>query len=191
MNMIEQVYWQTTTEMPGGENLADLPDRVDVAVIGGGIPGLAAARQLGRRGVRVALLEAETPGWGAAFFPETNTSIRESAKILRREMIHVYPQLKGIEIEYAWGGTLDFAFDMMPHAGQLDGITYALGFAGHGVALGTHLGARLADALLDGTVRELPYAAYDFPSAPLGLYNGKPWFLPLVGAWHKILDWIQ
>ena len=63
MNITEQVYWQTTTAMPGGENLAELPDRVDVAVIGGGIPGLAAARQLGRRGVRGALLEAETPAW--------------------------------------------------------------------------------------------------------------------------------
>ncbi len=129
-------------------------------------------------------------GGRAAFFPETASTIRESVKILRREMIHVYPQLKASTVEYAWGGTLDFAFDQMPHAGQLDGIYYALGFAGHGVALGTHLGTRLADAIVDGTVRELPYASYDFPSAPLGLYNGKPWFLPLIGAWHRILDLI-
>jgi glycine/D-amino acid oxidase-like deaminating enzyme len=129
-------------------------------------------------------------GGRAAFFPETASTIRESAKILHREMIHVFPQLKDTKVEYAWGGTLDFAFDQMPHAGQLDGIYYALGFAGHGVALGTHLGMRLADAILDGTVRDLPYAVYDFPSAPLGLYNGKPWFLPLIGLWHRILDWI-
>ena len=58
------------------------------------------------------------------------------------------------------------------------------------LALGTHLGTRLADAILDGTVEELPYAAYDFPGAPLGLYNGKPWFLPLIGVWHRILDLI-
>jgi hypothetical protein len=49
----------------------------------------------------------------------------------------------------------------------------------------------MADAILDGTVRELPYNAYAFPNAPLGLYNGKPWFLPLIGLWHRILDWIQ
>jgi glycine/D-amino acid oxidase-like deaminating enzyme len=106
-------------------------------------------------------------------------------------MIHVFPQLKDAEVEYVWGGTLDFAFDQMPHAGQMDGIYYALGFAGHGVALGTHLGVRMADAILEGTVRELPYNAYAFPNAPLGLYNGKPWFLPLIGLWHRILDWIQ
>jgi len=130
-------------------------------------------------------------GGRAAFFPETATTIRESARILRREMIHIFPQLKEVEVEYAWGGTLDFSFDLMPHAGMMDGITYILGFAGHGVALGTHLGMRIGDALLDGTVEDLPYARYSFPTAPLGLYNGKPWFLPMIGAWHRILDWIQ
>jgi glycine/D-amino acid oxidase-like deaminating enzyme len=129
-------------------------------------------------------------GGRAAFYPETDSTIRTSADILRREMERVFPQLAGYEVEYAWGGTLDFAFDQMPHAGQLDGIYYTLGFAGHGVALGTHLGIRMADAILDGKVRELPYNAYEFPKAPLGLFNGKPWFLPLIGLWHRILDWM-
>jgi glycine/D-amino acid oxidase-like deaminating enzyme len=129
-------------------------------------------------------------GGRAAFFPETSATIQSSADILRKEMIHVFPQLMGVEVEYAWGGTLDFSFDQMQHTGQLDGIYYALGFSGHGVALGTHLGMRMADAIMDGKVGELPYSAYDFPTAPLGLYNGKPWFLPLIGLWHRILDWL-
>ncbi len=128
-------------------------------------------------------------GGRAAFFPETSSTIRRSAEILHREMVQVYPQLRDVEVEYAWGGTLDFAFDQMPHAGQLEGIYYALGFAGHGVALGTHLGMQMANAIVDGTVKEMPYNAYSFPTAPLGLYNGRPWFLPLIGLWHKILDW--
>ncbi len=129
-------------------------------------------------------------GGRAAFFPETDATIRSSADILHKEMVHVFPQLKDAEVEYAWGGTLDFAFDQMPHAGQLEGIYYALGFAGHGVALGTYLGVRMADAIVDGRVTELPYNAYPFPNAPMGLYNGKPWFLPLMGLWHRILDWL-
>lgn len=129
-------------------------------------------------------------GGRAAFFPETSSSIRTSAEILQHEMVHVFPQLKATKVEYAWGGTLDFAFDQMPHAGQMDGIYYTLGFAGHGVALGTYLGVKMADAILDGKVAELPYAAYPFSTAPLGLYNGTPWFLPLIGLWHRILDLI-
>jgi glycine/D-amino acid oxidase-like deaminating enzyme len=130
-------------------------------------------------------------GGRAAFFPENERTVRQSADILRREMIQVYPQLEDVKVEYAWGGTLGFAFDLMTHVGEMDGIYYALGYAGHGVAMGTYLGKTVAEAMLDGTIKEHPFAAFPFPKAPLGLYNGFPWFLPLVGVWHKFLDIIE
>jgi glycine/D-amino acid oxidase-like deaminating enzyme len=129
-------------------------------------------------------------GGRAAFFPETRNTIQRSAEILRRDMVEVYPQLGNLKIEYAWGGTLDFCFDTMPHAGQTDGIHYALGYAGHGVAMATYLGTKLAE-MITGSSDEIPYAAIPFPGAPLGLYNGNPWFLPLAGAYYKVLDWIS
>lgn len=130
-------------------------------------------------------------GGRAAFFPETSRTIERSAEILRREMIQVYPQLKDARIEYVWGGTLDFAFDMMTHVGETDGMYYSLGYAGHGVAMATHMGKTVAEAMLKGNIQEHPFASFDFPSAPLDLYNGFPWFLPFAGAWHKILDWVE
>lgn len=130
-------------------------------------------------------------GGRAAFFPETSNTIQRSAQILRREMIQVYPQLKDVRIDYVWGGTLDFAFDMMTHVGEEDGIYYSLGYAGHGVAMATHLGKTIAEAMLKGTIKEHPFASFSFPGAPLGLYNGFPWFLPFAGAWHKFLDWVE
>ena len=42
------------------------PDRTDVAVVGGGYTGLAAARALARRGIDVTVLERRTIGWGAS-----------------------------------------------------------------------------------------------------------------------------
>jgi glycine/D-amino acid oxidase-like deaminating enzyme len=129
-------------------------------------------------------------GGRAAFFPETKNTIQRSAEILRRDMVEVYPQLRDSKIEHAWGGTLDFCFDTMPHAGQTDGIYYALGYAGHGVAMATYLGTKLAEVMRGGK-NEIPYAAIPFPGAPLGLYNGKPWFLPFAGAYYKVLDWIN
>src|SRR5579872_1000337 len=129
-------------------------------------------------------------GGRAAFFPETESTIRESAEILRRGMIDVYPQLCDTKIEFVWGGTLDFAFDIMPHAGQLDGIYYALGYAGHGVAMATWQGQKMAE-LIAGDNPENPFVGIPFPGAPLGLYNGKPWFLPFAGAWYKFLDWVS
>ncbi|HEV2114341.1 MAG TPA: FAD-binding oxidoreductase [Terriglobales bacterium] len=129
-------------------------------------------------------------GGRAAFFPETHSTIQSSAEILRLGMIEVFPQLKELEVQYAWGGTLDFTFDIMPHAGQLDGLHFALGYAGHGVAMATYLGALMADAIAGEKV-ENPFAGIPFPGAPLGLYNGKPWFLPFAGLWYKFLDVVQ
>jgi glycine/D-amino acid oxidase-like deaminating enzyme len=129
-------------------------------------------------------------GGRAAFFPETDQTIRRSAEILRRGMIDVYPQLRDTKIEYVWGGTLDFAFDIMPHAGQLDGMYYAVGYAGHGVAMATYQGQKMAQ-LISGDKPENPFAGIKFPGAPLGLYNGKPWFLPFAGMWYKFLDWVS
>lgn len=130
-------------------------------------------------------------GGRAAFFPENKNTIARSAEILRREMTRVYPQLRDVKIDYVWGGTLDFAFDMMTHVGEMDGIYYSLGYAGHGVAMASHLGKTVAESMLDGTIKEHPFAKLGFPGAPLGLYDGFPWFLPLAGAWQKILDWAE
>src|ERR1700720_2284955 len=129
-------------------------------------------------------------GGRAAFFPETEDSIRRSAEILRRGMIDVYPQLRDAEVEYVWGGTLDFAFDIMPHAGQIDGMYYAVGYAGHGVAMATYQGQKMAE-LMAGDKPDNPFVGIPFPGAPLGLYNGKPWFLPFAGMWYKFLDWVS
>ena len=137
-------------------------------------------------------------GGRAAFFPETERTIRRSAEILRLGMISVYPQLRDTKVEYAWGGTLDFCFDTMPHAGQMDGIYFAVGYAGHGVAMATYQGQRMADSIVAGSSAESsseektdnPFTEIPFPGAPLGLYNGKPWFLPFAGAYYKVLDWV-
>lgn len=129
-------------------------------------------------------------GGRASFLPDSTTTVRKSAEILRRGMVAVYPQLRDAKVEYAWGGTLGFTFDILPHAGCLDGLHFALGYGGHGVAMATYLGARVAAAIASDK-DDNPFAELPFPGAPLGLYNGTPWFLPLAGLWYKFLDWIR
>jgi glycine/D-amino acid oxidase-like deaminating enzyme len=126
-------------------------------------------------------------GGRAAFFPETESTVRQSAEILRRGMIGVYPQLRDTKVEFVWGGTLDFTLDVMPHAGKLDGMYFAAGFAGHGVAAATWFGAKLA-AQICGDPIGTPFDAIKFPAAPLGLRSGNTWALPLAGAWYCLLD---
>src|SRR5229473_2875074 len=67
MPIRELNYWLTTAEMPAADAAAHpLPESVDVAVIGAGYTGLSAARTLAKNNARVAVLEAETIGWGAS-----------------------------------------------------------------------------------------------------------------------------
>jgi glycine/D-amino acid oxidase-like deaminating enzyme len=126
-------------------------------------------------------------GGRAAFFPATENTVRQSAEILRRGMVSVYPQLRDTKVEFVWGGTLDFTLDVMPHAGKIDGMYFAAGFAGHGVAAATWFGAKLA-GLICGEPNDIPFDGIKFPAAPFGLRSGNTWALPLAGAWYKILD---
>ncbi|HEX3234752.1 MAG TPA: FAD-binding oxidoreductase [Gemmatimonadales bacterium] len=124
-------------------------------------------------------------GGRAAFTP---APVARSAAILERGMREVFPELAGVPVEYAWGGKVGFTLDQLPHAGRLGPVHYALGYCGHGVALSTWLGTRLGEALAGGG--ELPVLGPGrFRSVPL--YAGRPWFLPLVGAWYRAADWLS
>jgi glycine/D-amino acid oxidase-like deaminating enzyme len=59
-------YWLDTAPLFGGAAPRPVEGRYDVAIIGGGFTGLAAARQLAKAGARVVVLEAERVGWGAS-----------------------------------------------------------------------------------------------------------------------------
>jgi len=58
-------WWDETIASPDWPVLQGEMD-VDVAIVGGGFTGLSAALSLAEAGVSVAVLEAETPGWGAS-----------------------------------------------------------------------------------------------------------------------------
>ena len=84
-------------------------------------------------------------------------------------MVEVFPELADTAIDYAWGGQVAFATDQMPHAGKLDGLHYAMGYAGHGVAMATWLGARMG-----GGTRRLRADAADHDALPCGAMLPRP-----------------
>jgi glycine/D-amino acid oxidase-like deaminating enzyme len=59
-------YWLDTAEPSGDYRRTQLPEKVDVAVVGAGFTGLSAALELAKSGATVALLESHTVGWGAS-----------------------------------------------------------------------------------------------------------------------------
>ncbi|MEM0922791.1 MAG: FAD-binding oxidoreductase [Pseudomonadota bacterium] len=105
---------------------------------------------------------------------------------MRQIMLSVFPDLAGTAITHSWRGFVAFTFDGIPHTGQLEGIWYAAGYNGSGVAMAPYLGHRLAQKILG---REEARTAFDptpFRSQPF--YNGTPWFLRGVEMWMKAKD---
>ena len=127
-------------------------------------------------------------GGRAEFGTPTPDTARRAAGILRDGMTTLFPELAGVGITHAWGGSVAFTRDEMPRAGRLDGAFYAGGYCGHGVAMATYLGELVARRMAG---EQIEHPLFDDHFAAIPLYHGKPWFLPLVGAYYAFKDWIQ
>jgi glycine/D-amino acid oxidase-like deaminating enzyme len=127
-------------------------------------------------------------GGRAEFSRPTADTTRRAAGILRTGMRTIFPELAEVPIEYAWSGNVAFTRDEMPRAGKLDDTYYAGGYCGHGIALATHLGSLIARRIAGEPIE---HPLFDDRFAPIPLYRGTPWFLPLVGAYFTMKDWLQ
>jgi len=70
---------------------------------------------------------------------------------LERDILWLFPHLKGVQITHRWGGPVSVPLDMAPAIGYLGDqrAIYSLGCVGHGVSM-THLNGRtLADLALE------------------------------------------
>ena len=66
MTAIDRCLWTDGAPAVEARESPEVPARTDVAIIGGGYTGLAAARALARRGADTTVLEQHTLGWGAS-----------------------------------------------------------------------------------------------------------------------------
>src|SRR5262249_11887939 len=74
--------------------------------------------------------------------------VDNAAEIVRPHIERVFPQLKGIGIDYAWGGRLAITLPRLPHFGRLaPNVYFAQGYSGQGVAIATLAGKLLAEAI--------------------------------------------
>ena len=109
-----------------------------------------------------------------------------SGAILQRKMVELFPELAPMTVEYTWDGHVGFTWDWDPVVGRVDGLFCSLGYCGHGVALGTYLGDRVARAIAGEPV-ENPF--FDLRTPPTNpVYRGRPWFLPLGDLYYRAKD---
>lgn len=126
--------------------------------------------------------------WGgrASF---SNVSAHVAAPTLHRYMTNAFPQLDGAKITHAWTGNVAFTFDFMPHIGEHDGIHFAVGCQGSGVAMATWLGRHVARKVAGDLDHPFALDMAKFPTRPF--YDGRPWFLPAVGNWYRFADTVE
>jgi glycine/D-amino acid oxidase-like deaminating enzyme len=110
-----------------------------------------------------------------------------NAKLLRGSLLDVFPQLEKTRITHSWSGLVGYSFDHVPHLGEHDGLHYAMGYCGSGVARATYFGTKLGHKML-GHQEEGRTAFDDLPFDTRPLYNGVPWFMPAIIRWHRYLD---
>ena len=104
---------------------------------------------------------------------------------LRKNMVSLFPQLQGVAISHAWSGLVAYSFDHIPHLGLNNGLYYAMGYCGSGVARANYLGHKIALKML-GENGDTVFDQFEFPTK--ALYNGHPWFMPAVLHWHSLAD---
>jgi glycine/D-amino acid oxidase-like deaminating enzyme len=108
-----------------------------------------------------------------------------SGQLLRQQMLSMFPQLADVEIDYCWGGLVGCTQDRYPRAGSADGVIYGMGYSGHGAQVSTLIGKALADIAM-GRSDTNPLDGVAWNAVPM--HTGKPWFLPIVGAYYRMKD---
>ncbi len=115
--MRSSVYW--TDEHPLENRFkvsSEIPEKIDVAIIGGGYTGLAASRVLSKAGISTVVLEEHNIGWGAS---SRNGGMATPG--LKQDIFKIY---KKYGMEYAkefWKASID-AIELMDQIIEEDNI---------------------------------------------------------------------
>ncbi len=113
---------------------------------------------------------------------------RDIAGLVRKPLETVYPQLKGVRLTHAWGGTLAITMNRMPcFRRPAPNCLSASGYSGHGVAMATLAGKLMAQAI------EATGDGFDAMAAlPCHMFPGGSHFrwplLALGMGWYSLRD---
>ena len=105
-------------------------------------------------------------GGGESYSPKFPNDI---ASFVKKPMLRVFPQLKDVRIDYAWGGTLAITLTRMPNFGRLaPNVIFAHGYSGQGINIATLGGKLIAEAVAGQAERFDVMAKLKTPKFPGG-----------------------
>ncbi|MEM6887222.1 MAG: FAD-binding oxidoreductase [Pseudomonadota bacterium] len=113
---------------------------------------------------------------------------RDIASVVRKPMTRIFPHLKDIEIDYAWGGTLGITMKRFPYVARLSSnVLNASGYSGHGVGTATHAGFLMARAVQGDDEGFDTMGLIPAPAFPGGGRLRTP-LLALAMTWYALRD---
>lgn len=113
---------------------------------------------------------------------------KDIGALVRKPMSVVFPHLKDVRIDYAWGGTLGITMKRMPYLARVaPNIVTASGYSGHGVGTATHAGQLMALAIRGQASGFDLMAKVPAPSFPGGAAMRSP-LLVLAMSWYAMRD---
>ncbi len=112
-----------------------------------------------------------------------------AAARLRKLLVQVFPSLAETRFTHSWSGRIAFPRDQMPHVGAIDGIHFALGYSGSGVAMAPYLGHKVALKVLGAADGRTAFD--DIPLTAIPFHRGRPWFLPFLDIGYRIRDRLE
>lgn len=109
---------------------------------------------------------------------------------LRREMVHVFPELQGLKTDISWSGQMAYARHLMPQIGQMGpGAWHATAFGGHGLNTTALAGRVLAEAISGESDRIRAFAPFPLSWAGgwagLAVAQATYWRLQLQDWWRE------
>lgn len=113
---------------------------------------------------------------------------RDIKTALVARMERLFPQLNGVRIDYAWGGSLGITPSRLPHVARIaPNVLSGAGFSGHGVALSGMAGRVMAEAVLGQEEGLTTFEALKIPAFPGGTTLRAP-ILTLAMSWFALRD---
>ena len=103
-----------------------------------------------------------------------------------RDLISLFPEIANCKISHSWMGFVGYTFDHLAHIGKREGIHYAMGYCGSGIAMSCYFGTRVAQQLLGKPEGKTGFDNLKFQTRPF--YKGNPWFLPATVAYYRWRD---
>ncbi len=109
-----------------------------------------------------------------------------AAKRLHETVISIWPEAVSWKISHCWRGFTGFTFAMIPHVGEHEGMHFAMGYCGNGVALSPWLGRKAALRALGDAEGETAYAQTRLEARPYHI-GGNPWFMGIASPWWRFI----